>query len=64
MRGATCAIFMITFYSLADYDHVHRSKVPLPSSRIGFNRNRLIEVIKKTLQLRSALEPSGGTGAV
>ena len=29
MRGATCAIFMMTFI-LPNYERAHRSKVPLP----------------------------------
>ena len=40
MRGATCAIFMMTFTPPADYERVHRSKVPLLSGRVG-----LIEII-------------------
>jgi hypothetical protein len=36
MRGATCAIFMMTFTSPADYQRVHRNKVPICSSQIGF----------------------------
>jgi hypothetical protein len=40
MRGATCAIFMMTFTPPADYQRVHRNKVPLSSGRIG-----LIEII-------------------
>lgn len=33
MRGATCAIFMMTFTPPADYERVHRNKVPF--SRVG-----------------------------
>ena len=43
---------------------MHRSKVSLISGQDRLHRNRLIEAIKKALQLRSELEPNGGTGAV
>jgi hypothetical protein len=48
----------------ADYERVHRSKVSLLSGQDRLHRNRLIEAIKKALQLRSELEPNGGTGPV
>ena len=63
MRGATCAIFMMTFTPPADYERVHRNKVPL--SRVGLlDRNHFIEAIKKSLHLRGELESNGGIGGI
>ena len=39
MRGATCAIFMMTFTSPDEYKRVQCSKVPLRPDMTDFNKN-------------------------
>src|SRR6476619_1553920 len=61
MRGATCAIFMMTFTSPAGHERVHRNKVPIISGGIGSSKP-LYRAINKPLHLRSELDSMEASG--
>ena len=64
MRGATCAIFMMTFTPPRRLSTRASQQSSALWGRIGFMETIFIEAIKKSLRLRGELESNGDIGGI